>query len=377
MNHLSSFAHLSRAKKVSATLIAVLIAGTVGIPAFFQTASAAQLSNISATASSTVPSTATNYLIKYTQITAATNPQTIVITLDPTGQSFVIGALVYTDIVASGMTVVNTCTAAASEVLLTSFTNNPDVITLTVCTGDTVAAGAKDIAITNNRITNPATPGSYKVNIAGTQTDSGDAIVAIVNQVTMTAGVDATLLFTIAGVASGQTINGESVSTTSTATGIGFGTLASGTPVVAAQDLTVTTNAANGFMVTVHEDQDMIAGNGSTIHLFNDGAAVASPIGWATPTAALGNVATYGHIGLTSDDTDLNSNEFYSSSVIKWAGNFNATSSRTIFANAGPADGTTQNIGKARVGYKILVSALQAAGSDYMNHLIYVCTPTF
>ena len=175
----------------------------------------------------------------------------------------------------------------------------------------------------------------------------------------------------------GNLINGETVSTTSTATAIGFGTLASGTPVVAAQDFTVTTNAANGFVVTVHEDQDLLSGNGATIHLFNDGAAVATPIGWATPTAALGNVATYGHIGLTSDDTDLNANEFYSGSVIKWAGNFNSTSTRTIFSNAGPADGSTQNVGKARVGYKILYLALQAAGSDYVNHLIYVCTPTF
>ena len=79
------------------------------------------------------------------------------------------------------------CSRAADEVTVT-FGNNPDVITLTVCAGDTVPAGAKNIAITNNRITNPATPGSYKVHIAGTQTDSGDAMVAIVNQITSDRG---------------------------------------------------------------------------------------------------------------------------------------------------------------------------------------------
>jgi hypothetical protein len=73
----------------------------------------------------------------------------------------------------------------------------------------------------------------------------------------------------------------------------------------------------------------------------------------------------------------LNANEFFSGSAIKWAGNFSATSTRTVLSNSGPADGTTQNIGKARVGYKIQITSLQAAASDYSNHLIYVCTPTF
>lgn len=82
-------------------------------------------------------------------------------------------------------------------------------------------------------------------------------------------------------------------------------------------------------------------------------------------------------MGITSDDTDLNANEFFSGSVIKWAGNFHATTTRTIFSHTGPADGVTQNTGKARVGYKVLVSSLQEAATDYTNHLIYVCTPTF
>ena len=69
MNHLSSFVRTMRSKKISVTLVAALIAGVVGIPTFFQTASAAQLSNISATASSTVPSATSNYFIKYTATT--------------------------------------------------------------------------------------------------------------------------------------------------------------------------------------------------------------------------------------------------------------------------------------------------------------------
>jgi hypothetical protein len=249
-------------------------------------------------------------------------------------------------------------------------------VTLTAC--GAISTGTKSIRFVNSHVTNPAVAGaSYIIRLAGTQTDRGDTRVAIVNQVTVTASVDTTLTFTVAGVALGQQINNETVSTTSQATTIGFGVLASGTPVVAAQDLTVTTNAQNGFIVTVHEDQNLLSSNGADIDLFSNGSALATPGAWATPTATLGNENTYGHLGLTSNDTDLNTNEFFSGSVIKWAGNFYSTTTRTIFSHNGPADGTTQNVGAARVGYKVLVSSLQEAATDYTNHLIYICTPTF
>lgn len=375
MNYLSSFKSLSRSKQVATVLLASTLAWAIGLPTFFTTASAAQLSQISATASSSVPSTATNYTIRFTSTTTVAIGQTITVQLDPTTNGFVVsGSLTFADILGTGLTPVSGCGVGADEVTV-GFTNDPDVITLTAC--DPIAAGAKVLTFTNNRITNPATPGSYIVRIAGTQTDRGDTRVAVVNQVTVTASVDTTLTFTVAGVASGQTINGETISTTTTATAIGFGTLASGTPVLAAQDLTVTTNAQNGFIVTVRQDQNLLSSNGADIDTFQDGANTATPIAWVGPAATLGNENTYGHMGLTSDDTDLNANEFYSGAVIKYAGNFFATTTRTIFSHNAPSDGTTQNIGKARVGYKIQVSALQEAATDYTNRLIYVCTPTF
>ena len=376
MDYLRSLKNLSRAKKLAALLLVSTVTWAVGLPAFFNTAAAAQLSSISATASSSVPSAATNYTIRYTATTSATAGQTITYQLDPLTNRFAIAGLVAADITTTGMTIVAGCGGGPDEVTV-SFSNDPDIITFTVCVGDTVPVGAKVVNFNNNRITNPAITGSYIVRIGGTQTDKGDTRVAIVDQVTVTASVDTTLTFTVAGVASGQTINGETISTTTSATAIAFGTLASGTPVVAAQDLTASTNAQNGFVVTVREDQNLLSSNGADIDTFFDGTNVAIPTAWATPTAVLGNENTYGHMGLTSNDTDLNGNEFYSGSVIKWAGNFFSTTTRAVFSNSGPSDGTTQNIGRARVGYKILVSSLQEAATDYTNHLIYVCTPTF
>jgi hypothetical protein len=388
MNYLSSFKKLSRAKQVAVLLMVSTLTWAVGVPVFFTTASAAQLASISATASSSVPSANTNYIVRYTSTSTVTVGQTITIQFSY-GKSggtdeFGLGSLVTTDIngVAGISVLSGACGGAtADQVALAGggagIVNSAGTRTVTFVSCGTVSVGAKAFSFTNSHITNPATAGSYKVFIGGTQADTGITMVAVLSQVTVTASVDTTLTFTVAGVASGQSINGETISTTTTATAIGFGSLASGTPVIAAQDLTVTTNAQNGFIVTVHEDQNLLSSNGADIDLFQDGNAVATPIAWATPTAVLGNENTYGHIGLTSDDSDLNANEFDSGSIIKWAGNFGATSTRTIFSNTGPSDGVTQNVGKARVGYKVLVSALQEAATDYTNHLIYVCTPTF
>lgn len=375
MDYLSSFNKISRSKKIAVALLVSTVTWAVGLPVLFNTASAAQVSNVSATASSSVPSTATNYTIRYTSTTTVAALQTITFAFDPGVASFSVAGLVYTDIVATGMNVVAVC-AGANDVTV-SINASPAVVTFTVCGGATVPAGAKVINFNNNRITNAATPGSYIVRIGGTQADKGDTRIAIVNQVTVTASVDTTLTFTVAGVTSGGTVNGETISTTTTATAIGFGTLASGTPVLGAQDLTVTTNAQNGFVVTVREDQNLLSANGADIDTFKDGANTATPEAWTAPLATLGNENTYGHMGLTSDDTDLNGNEFYSGALIKWAGNFFSTTTRQVFSHNAPSDGTTQNIGKARVGYKIQVSALQEAATDYTNHLIYVCTPTF
>ena len=385
MNYLSSFKKLSRAKQIAVLLIASTLSWAIGVPMLFQTASAAQVSSISMTASSSNPNTGTNYMLAYTSTTTVATGQTIKITFSygnaGGANEYTLPSLANTDVIGlAGITIITAACGAvtANQVSISGGISNAAgdrSVTLTAC--GAVAAQQITIGFINNRVVNPTTPGSYKIQVAGTQTDSGVTMTAILSQVTVTAVVDTTLTFIVTGVASGQSVNGETVSTTTSATAIGFGTVASGTPVVAAQDLSVTTNAANGYVVTVHEDQDLTSANGSSIKLFRDGAQTATPIGWATPTAVLGNSSTYGHIGITSSDTDLNGNEFFSGSVVKWAGNFQSTTTRTVLSNSGPADGVTAAIGAARIGYKILVSALQPAATDYSNRLIYVCTPTF
>lgn len=360
---------------ISVILMVSVMMWALGLPAWINSANAVSLTNAKDTISDSDISATANHVISYTSITAATAGQTIKIQFDPTGDLFNLGTLALADISATGMTPVAACGAGTDEVTVTVDNISPDEnVILTVCAGDTVTAGAKTITLGNNKITNPNAAASYVISIGGTQADSASTRVAIIDDVVVTASVDTTLTFTISGIVAGQAINGEPVNTSapSTATTLPFGTLVAGTPKVLGQQLAVTTNAKNGFVVTVVQDTNLISATGADIDLFQDGSAVANPTSWAAPAGTLANENTYGHYGVTSEDADLNSDEF---GTAMYAGNL--ATSRQVFSNTGPSDGTTANIGMTRVAYKVQVSALQEAGTDYTNTLTYVATPTF
>ena len=332
---------------IALALIVSILFWFTGLPFAVNIAAAATVTQLSATASSSVPSANTNYSVRWTDVTQITVGQTIKIAFDPGNSTFDLGALTNNEVLTSASpTNLSIITTACGGVTANQVSINGGIsnaagdksVTLTAC--GTVATGTKTVLFTGNHVQNPSSPGTFRVTIGGTQADSGITLVAIVNQVTLSASVATNFIFTVAGLASGSTVNGEITSTTTTASAIGFGTLASGTPVIAGQELTVTTNAVGGFIVTVQEDQNLTSSAGSQIFSFKDGGGTSLPIAWATPTSVVGNSLTYGHFGITSDDADLNSGEFVGT---KYVGNF-STTSRTIFSNSGAADGTTQNV---------------------------------
>jgi hypothetical protein len=138
-----------------------------------------------------------------------------------------------------------------------------------------------------------------------------------------------------------------------------------------AQDLAVSTNATQGFVVTVEQSQNLQTSTGADIDGFINGAYTNTPTAWTAPTAVLGNQDTWGHWGLTSED-DLNSTEF---GTDLWVAA--STTPRQVFHHNGPADGVTANSGSTRVGYQVQISPLQEAGDDYTTTLTYIATPTF
>ncbi len=357
---------------IAIALIISMVAWTLNF-GFVGRVQAAYISQFSDTLSDSGPGATATNTINFTATTSTLQTQTIQVTFDPTTSLFGnIGAVTTSTITFSGASLVDTCSAGSNRVQLSTSTT---ALTFTVCAGNTVATGTKTITISNT-ITNPTSTGSYIIRLGGS-TLSGDTRVAIVSHVTVTAAVDTTFTFTVAGLAT-STALGNTATTTkaSTATALNFGTLSPNVPQIMGQQLTVTTNAQNGFAVTVHENQDLTSAVGATIHLFKDGNATSTPSPWAAPANTLDSPNTYGHIGVTSDDADLASGEFGTSTPL-YAGAFQSTTTLTLFSHTGPADGATQNKGLADVAYKIEISPLQAAGNDYTNQLIYVATPTF
>lgn len=368
-------------KEYSSRSLAILLVVSVlmwatGLPFLVNTANAVTLTSVKDTLSDSRPSVTSNHTINFTTTTAVAAAQTIKIQFDPATDLFNLTGVTSSDVTTTGMTLVTVCGAGTDEVTAAFDSTAPDEnITFTVCATDTVAAGAKVVSVTGtNKITNPSSTGSYVVRIAGTQTDTGDLRVAIIDPVTVTASVDTTLTFTIAGVAAGQAINGDAVTTSAgaTATALPFGTLVPGTAETLGQTLTVTTNARNGFVVTIVQNQNLLSANGADIDVFKDGAATATPTAWTAPLGTLDTEATYGHYGITSEDADLNTNEF---GTALYAGNI--STARQVFSHTGPADGSTADKGLTRVAIKAEINALQEAATDYTNRLTYVATPTF
>jgi hypothetical protein len=182
------------------------------------------------------------------------------------------------------------------------------------------------------------------------------------------------LTFGIAPVnpaSSTNSVNGITVTSTSTPTALSFGTLDPNASSTVAHHLTVTTNADSGYAVTIEQGGELSNAAGATINSFNnseDGVGSTTPQPWEAPHANLDDDWTYGHMGITSDDEQL----FTGAQFI----GLNSSDPFTVMSHGGPADGTTQSIGSARVAYSVQISALQEAG-DYTANLTYICTPTY
>lgn len=366
--------------KVAVAAIATLaiLMWASGVPTLLPFVRAAALTNISDTLSDSDISVTSDHAFSFITTAALDQDDTIVINLDPTTSLFTVNNLDSTDVTGeSGLDVVAACGGGANELTMATTSTT---VTLTVCTGDTVSAGTLAFTFDNLKITNPNAANSYIIRVTttndgGPTRDTADTRVAILDDVVVTASVDTRFTFTVTGVAASQTVNADATATAdvTTATSIPFGTLAPGVEKVLAQDLTVDTNATNGFTVTIVQDQVLTSATGATIDNFIDGANTASPTAWQAPAGTLGSLDTYGHFGITTEDTSLSDGDSFGNAL--YVGNID--SPREVFYHTAPADGSTANIGATRVGFKAEIDNLQEAGTDYTMTLTYVATPLF
>lgn len=241
------------------------------------------------------------------------------------------------------------------------------VVRCTVDAGQTLS----NTSIATTTVTdaeNPSDTRDFTVTISshqvgGAEIESSQVKIYIIEEVTVSAYVPATLTFSIATATAETMLNGEALTSTSSPTAINFGTL-NGSAKIMGQVLSVSTNADDGFTVTVQQDGNLRNAAAADI----DSYSTTSPSVWAAPTPNIDNENTWGHMGVTSNDTDaFDSGDFQG---------LDGTSPLTVFSHDGPANSTGDGAGTALVGYKVQVSAMQEAG-DYQNTLTYVCTPTF
>jgi hypothetical protein len=369
---------------ITAVVTLATILWFVGAP-LFRIAEAANVTSFSNTLSDSEPTVESNHTLNFVTASGVAAGDTISLNF-PVGFTG-IDSLVADDIDLNVNGVERSLVDTAASGLDWNVTASGQVIDIT-SGADTIGSSATvTIRIgTNaispgagtNQITNPAV-GSYEITMTSGLTDTGATRVAIVDVVTVTASVDTIFNFTVLGVDAGLGVNGDNTTATSTPTTIPFGSLVADTPATAAQDLEVSTNAANGFVVTVQTDQQLTSATGADIDGFVDGSYATTPVLWDSPAVALGSENTYGHWGITTNDNTVYSGLTDAFDVDN-SGRLYVSASTTpveIFRHNGPTNATTQGIGIARVGYTVEVTPLQEAGNDYTATLTYVATPVF
>lgn len=231
-----------------------------------------------------------------------------------------------------------------------------------------IASGTKTFIATSTQ--NASAAGDYTIGVytrtAGdVEIEGVDTKIYIIDDVTVSATVNATLSFAIGTTTPQDIVNGEAITATSSPTTIAFGTITeAGSPYVMGHELTVSTNADGGYSVTVEQDHDLETGAGAVI----DGFSTSSKSAWSNPTGDYADDTTWGHWAVTSDDSDYFSTDEFRG---LWL-----TDPLTIMSHNGPVNGATMGVGTTSVAYKLGITDLQEAG-DYSNTLTYICTPTF
>jgi hypothetical protein len=353
-------------QRVVATLVAcAVVLASIG---YYTTAQAASLVDVSDTLSDSAPSVFSAHRVAFTvpAVSSLVATDSITITFP------------------AAFTTVNN--VATGDITVT-VNGTPDAHTNFALAGNgvtfdgIVAASGDDIvvAIADGNITNPGTIGSQEITVTTEDGDSGKTRVAIVNTVLVSASVATTFTFTISGVATSTSINGETTTGSTSPTVINFGQLTAGSPEVLGQRLNVATNANDGFVVTVETDGDLESANGAVIDVFDDGVDQPNPsTTWNSPGNNVADQKTWGHWGLTTRDTNLNSlggfytNEFAVNEFISAT-----TTPRAVFHHDGPSSLNINDVGSSTVAYKVEITALQEAADDYNTTLTYIATPTF
>lgn len=204
---------------------------------------------------------------------------------------------------------------------------------------------------------------------SATPTDEVTGKIAVIESVRVTATVDPSITFSIAGTSAGSHC-GLTTDVATTATAVPFGTLTLNTFKTAAQTLTVSTNAVSGYAVTAIENERLsnLAASPSYIPdttCDTGGCTQTSSAAWATAASHPGFGYTVAITNGTPTIAPTAPSYQHFPNIAATETPFQIMSNTTV-ANAQAVD----------VCYKISVDATQPAG-DYENQITYTATASF
>lgn len=288
-----------------------------------------------------------------------------------------------------------TCTGAWTTAVVASASGTIRIVRPTnPCTGATITVVVPNMVNPTPWLGTGTTPhvqgtaDAYKIYIAtrdGSQNvlDSTNVVVAPIEGVLISATVDQTLSFTVAGIASGQTACNATTTVGTTSYSVPWGTLAIANQFSnAAQLLSVSTNASNGYLVTI-EQNDQMGMNGGSCPTVSAGEAQ-DCIKDTACDAGTCNYANYGNwatatnngLGYSLASVSGTPASFYWGGASNWYAKAlpdqeASLAKQTIMSATGPVSNN-----QADVCYRISISGTQPAGY-YYNKVKYTATARF
>ncbi|MFC1646977.1 hypothetical protein ACFL1A_01705 [Patescibacteria group bacterium] len=255
--------------------------------------------------------------------------------------------------------------------------------TARITVGTPAAQTTDPLTFTLTGVTNPSASNSsvyariVSYDASSDQIDEATVAMAVLeaNSIYVTASVESIFTFTVSAVTVGS-VNGASIDLTdTTANTIPFGVLTAGTPVIAAHDINIKSNANNGYVVTVEADATPPLSDGATGNNIDEFTGTnAAPTTWSEPAGSTKNVNT-GFFGYTTEDSVLGTgtaDRFTSAGGDKWAGT--TTSPLEVIYNAvAPGSGAGET---TRLGWELEVNTYQPPG-DYTGSVTLIATPTY
>ena len=232
----------------------------------------------------------------------------------------------------------------------------------------TIASGG------TNRILNPPVSGSYYLEITSYQSnyptgrDSGQIGFTINDDTNVIAEVMTNLTFTINGVLADNSCpnGGHNAEVSSSGNEINFGQFFGAGRRLACQQIIVSSNATNGYTVTVEQNRDLTSAGGDIINKFAGGTGFDNtwliPEVWNSPVSP-----NRGYFGFNTDDIA----DFPQFSGNKFAAFITDDTEYTIISEPDIAMDETNY-----VNYMVEVNDWQASGL-YSNTVRYVCTAVF